>query len=84
MTHPLTARTTRRVLLVAGLAAALAACGRKGALEPPPGSEQGKQLEQRRNAQSEQTGTPNLRGGGRRPPPIQRPKESFILDPLLD
>jgi len=31
---------TRRLLLMGGLAMLLAACGRKGALQPPPGNEE--------------------------------------------
>lgn len=76
---------SRRLLILAGVAAALSlsGCGRRGPLEPPPGSAQAKQAEDRKAA-SEASGNPLMQGGTRRPPPIQRPKEPFILDPLLD
>jgi predicted small lipoprotein YifL len=77
---------SRRALIAGGLAAlslALAGCGRRGPLEPPPGSPDAKRLEERRAA-AESTGNPLQRSGSRRPPPISRPNDPFILDPLLD
>ena len=77
--------TFPRVALIAGLIVlGLSACGRRGALEPPPdASAQGGQAEQG-NAVSDSTlpspvGTPRSR-------PSQGytiPNKPFILDPLL-
>ena len=60
------------VLLVA---LALAGCGVKGGLEPPPGSQP---------APTQATGAPPVRTIGG-PPPRQSapPDEPFLLDPLL-
>jgi len=63
--------TRRRLFCIAGtlaLGAALAACGRKGPLEPPPGSWQAP-------PGSEKTQPPRL--------PV-RPKDPILLDKLLN
>ena len=74
----------RRTLVLAGVAAlafALAGCGKRGPLEPPPDSTDAKPKAE----QGAQVGVPGgFRGGTRRVTPIRAPKEPFILDPLLD
>jgi predicted small lipoprotein YifL len=75
-----------RTILIAGLAGlSVVACGRRGALEPPPGSTPNAVAE---TATSEETdallpspvGTNSRR---RAREPITVPKQPFILDPLL-
>ncbi len=77
-----------RPLLVCGavaLALSLGACGRRGPLEPPPGSLEAQQeaAEERGETLSDVTIQPIGKGGSRKTPPIRAPKEPFILDPLL-
>ena len=75
-------RTRRFVLL--GSVLALAACGRRGPLEPPPGSAQAKRTAEQAEAKSENPAAGvGMRPGSRRPPPLERPKRDFVLDPLL-
>ncbi len=61
-------RTGMAVAIVLATALALSACGRRGALEPPPNgravSPDGAQLQEA-------------------PPPQTRPARPFILDPLI-
>lgn len=75
---------TRRILglgLAAGLALAVAGCGKKGPLEPPPGSPDAPKAAP---ADATQGGIVTLRGGAKkRPPPIKPPKDDFFLDFLL-
>ena len=56
-----------RLVLIFMLSVLLAACGRKGALEPPPGQPQ----------------TQNDSGSGQNSQEEQKPKGSFVLDRLL-
>lgn len=67
------------------LALALGGCGRRGPLEPPPGSIEAQQeaAEERGEELSNVTIPPVGRGTSRKTPPIRAPKEPFILDPLL-
>jgi predicted small lipoprotein YifL len=72
---------------LAALAAALAlaGCGVKGPLEPPP---QATAATTQPTAQvTERTTTPEpvapMMRRPRRPPPIARPDQPFVLDPLL-
>lgn len=78
----------RRTLLIlsVSLVAALAACGKKGPLEPAPGSPDAIRAEEAKKTQAAQpTVSPQI--GVRRsnrPPPVTAPKgESFFLDFLL-
>ena len=64
------------LVLVAGAATA---CGRKGALEPPPSASA--QASGQGEQQSPSGGLSGLRA--KKPPPVTPPKASFILDPLL-
>lgn len=78
----------RRAFLIAAVSAlALTACGRKGPLEPAPGSPDAMRSEAARKAQADQpaSATQQLGAGRRRrPPPITPPKgEPFVLDFLL-
>lgn len=85
----MTARNTtplmsRRGLLrlgaAAGLALSLAACGKRGPLEPPPDSPDATQ----KQPQGDQTAVmPGLKGAKKRPPPVKPPKGDFFLDFLL-
>jgi predicted small lipoprotein YifL len=68
----------RRPLRLAALAAlvfALAACGVKGPLEPPPGATPAQ------TTAAPSPDAPSLRA--RRPPPPERPDQPFVLDSLL-
>ena len=67
------------------LALALGACGRRGPLEPPPGSVEAQQQQAEESGQelSNVTIQPIGKGASRKVPPIRAPKQPFILDPLL-
>ncbi|MBS7805130.1 lipoprotein [Rhizobiales bacterium TNE-4] len=67
------------------LALALGGCGRRGPLEPPPGSLEAQQAaaEEKGETLSNVTIPPVGKGASRKTPPIRAPKEPFILDPLL-
>lgn len=67
------------------LAMTLSACGRRGPLEPPPGSVEAQKeaAEERGETLSNVTIPPVGKGASRKTPPIRAPKEPFILDPLL-
>lgn len=86
---PLTAPATRRVALLAGLALVLGACGRRGPLEPPPGTAalgpDGKPVPatDAPAASSPAIGPTPFRGAPRGGAAVQRPNRPFILDPLL-
>lgn len=83
---PNVALSRRSLLRAVGLGAALAvaACGKRGPLEPPPDSDEGRKLSASRASQSaDQPGVPALRGARRRPPPVTPPKTDFFLDALL-
>ena len=68
-----------RVFVVAGLMTlALVACGRRGALEAPPGAAAA-QAETGQGTVPSPVGTPNRRRGAG----FVVPKQPFILDPLL-
>lgn len=69
MTPPLSTRLLVAVLL-AGMAVALASCGRKGPLEPDPSS----QIAQPSDEEADE-------GRGSKPPPA--PPRPFPLDPML-
>lgn len=78
---------SRRVFLVSAvLALSLAACGKKGPLEPAPGSPDAQRVEEQKKAQADQASiTPQVgMRRTRRPPPVTAPKgEPFILDFLV-
>lgn len=85
-TLPIAALSRRSLLRAFGFGAALtvAACGKRGPLEPPPESDEGRKLSAARASQSaEQPGVPSIKGTRRRPPPIKPPKDDFFLDALL-
>ncbi len=73
-----------RTILLAGLVAlSVAACGRRGALEPPPGSAPnavGTTVANDDATLPSPVGTPSR---NRAREPITVPKQPFILDPLL-
>ncbi len=73
-------RSTPRVLVVAGLVTlALAACGRRGALEPPPGTAADVKPAQQGGTLPSPVGTPRKN----RPYGLVPPNQPFVLDPLL-
>ena len=88
-TRDLSGGPTRRFLVIGAvlaLGAGTSACGRRGPLEPPPGSAQARKAAEQAEAKSDNP----LGGAGggtgqsrRRPPPLERPKRDFVLDPLL-
>jgi predicted small lipoprotein YifL len=71
-----------RLLFVAGLILCVSACGRRGALEPPPDPSAPSQesAQPTPGALPSPVATP---GRSSRQAPFVRPKEPFILDPLL-
>src|SRR5690349_20445517 len=86
----------RVLLLGAVLALSLSACGRKGPLEPPPGSAavaKPDPMADKAETDDEEgyrvkTLTPSIspvtgKGSRGRGKPITAPKDSFILDPIL-
>lgn len=85
---PLQPRRATTLALVLLAALSLTACGRKGALEPPPDSPHGRQLAEEAKAKQGQDNkmlgaTPgsSVKKVPRSSPP---PKTPFILDPLID
>ena len=76
-----------RIVLLAGLVAlSLTACGRRGALEPPPGTTPNAVGQTATEDDSDGTTLPSPVGTpsrNRARLPITVPKEPFILDPLL-
>ncbi|SDR63153.1 hypothetical protein SAMN05519103_08308 [Rhizobiales bacterium GAS113] len=81
------ARYLRRLAVLALIACAATACGRKGALEPAPKADAAKQQDEQKASGDEQAEAPAAGGLGslraKKPKPVQPPKQSFILDPLL-
>ncbi|GGC46256.1 LPS translocon maturation chaperone LptM [Chelatococcus reniformis] len=89
MSAPLPA-LLRVVVVTAVMALALAACGRRGALQPPPDPGAPKQTEaQKADAQSDDdepdtiVPTPAITGAKKKPKGYTIPKDRFILDSLL-
>jgi predicted small lipoprotein YifL len=79
-----------RAIVVAGvLVSGLAACGRRGTLEPPPDPSVAQGQRQHAQVADEDEAEPALPSpvGTPRPRPAKRgyviPKDPFILDPLL-
>lgn len=87
---PQTSSSLLRALAVgAFVLVAVAACGRKGPLEPPPGAVDAKPD---LLSQEDEDGTPNSKtlvpsiapvGSGRKGKPIKAPRDKFFLDPIL-
>jgi len=86
------ARYLRRLALLALIACAATACGRKGALEPPPKADAAKPGDQKATtdqtaSEGEEANAPASTGlqglRPKKPKPVQPPHQSFILDPLL-
>jgi predicted small lipoprotein YifL len=81
----------RNLLVVAAIGLAVSACGRRGALEPPPGAANAQpgatnSAAPQRTADDEDNEALNPSPVGqakKRPRAIVIPKEPFILDPLL-
>jgi predicted small lipoprotein YifL len=66
------------LVLVALAAGGLGGCGRAGPLEPPPDAQAtAKQTANQSNAD------PNIPRAHPKPKPIEAPKQSFFLDPIL-
>jgi predicted small lipoprotein YifL len=81
----------RHLLIISIIVAAagLSGCGRRGPLEPPPGSESARiaaEAAKQRQQEQADSATPSVAPGAtrRRPPPIQPPRDGFVLDKLLD
>lgn len=77
----LTRRRMLRLGATLALGVALAACGKRGPLEPPPGSSDA--LKAQKPQDDGQQGIPGIKGGKKRPPPVSPPKKDFFLDFLL-
>jgi predicted small lipoprotein YifL len=74
---------SRQIMMVLMLALAVAGCGRRGLLEPPPSASA--QAAQPADDKSV-TGSADMAlapSKSHKPPPIQPGNGSFILDPLL-
>jgi predicted small lipoprotein YifL len=76
LARPQTVSAMRAAVLVLCLGAALAGCGRRGRLEPPPTPES---IAADEKAKSSKTGIHKRKPN----PPIRAPNQPFILDPLL-
>lgn len=81
-------RAARFVIIAALAALALAGCGRKGPLEPPPGSVNAKAnpLEEKEitDPAEPKPVVPSISPvGSKKGKKIEAPKEPFILDPIL-
>ena len=71
---------TGRAITVMIFSVSLASCGRKGALEAPPGS----LAHASSKAERSQANTSNLEGAARSPgSAVTPPKKRFFLDPIL-
>ena len=70
-------RRAAALLVISGLAFAVAGCGRKGPLEPPPDASA-----VNKPATPTPTGSATP-GAHHKTPPITAPKTPFVLDPLL-
>jgi predicted small lipoprotein YifL len=77
----------RTVLVVGLLGLALAACGRRGPLEPPPNAKNAIELPDQQTGAVENTFNSTeaspLGKPAKRNKPIEIPEKSFVLDPLL-
>ena len=77
----------RTVLVVGLLGLALAACGRRGPLEPPPNAKNAIELPDQQTGAVENTFNATeaspLGKPAKRNKPIEIPEKPFLLDPLL-
>lgn len=77
----------RTVLVVGLLGLALAACGRRGPLEPPPNAKNAIELPDQQTGAVENTFNATeaspLGKPAKRNKPIEIPEKPFVLDPLL-
>ncbi len=64
--------------VIAMAAGSLGGCGRAGPLEPPPDAQATARQESK-----DANGDPTIPHAHPRPKPIEAPKQSFFLDPLL-
>ena len=78
-------RPVRLAFVMILLAGGLAACGKRGPLEPPPGSEAARPNQEQAGAAT--TGARpagETRIGGNKRVPITPPKRDLLIDRLLD
>ncbi len=77
----------RTMMVIGLLGLALAACGRRGPLEPPPDAKNAVALPDQQIGAVENTANPMeaspLGRPARRNRPIEVPEKPFVLDPLL-
>jgi predicted small lipoprotein YifL len=94
------ARNLRLLAVFIMVTGVVAACGRKGALEPPPKADIAKaqggpaaqaDAENQAAAQADQQASsePPAAGGlsglrAKKPPPVLPPKQPFFMDPILE
>ena len=75
-------RMTRQFGLVVLMALAVAGCGRRGALEPPPGSAAAASAVEP-SVSANGSDMALMPGKSRKPKPVQPGSDPFFLDPLL-
>jgi predicted small lipoprotein YifL len=78
-------RSVRGLLICGVVLVALAGCGRRGPLEPPPGAVNPQPDMTNLEPDEPRPFLPSVRpvGTGKKGKPINAPKDSFILDPIL-
>lgn len=81
MSHPF--RLTRAVVFALLCAGLLTACGKRGALDPPPGSEQAAKEQAKAQGAGQNNGSISPTGGQKKIP-ILPPKRDLPIDILLD
>ncbi|MCZ8260188.1 MAG: hypothetical protein O9333_08660 [Beijerinckiaceae bacterium] len=78
-------RLVRLVLVSTLLAGGLAACGKRGPLEPPPGTEAARPKQDQAGQTTTGDRAPGeTRIGGTKRVPITPPKRELLIDRLLD
>lgn len=85
MPRPAFSGLARLLIVSTLLAGGLAACGKRGPLEPPPGSEAARPKQEQTAAGAEDGRAPGeTRLGGTKRTPITPPKRDLFIDRILD
>lgn len=78
-------RTLRLSLVLMLMAGGLAACGKRGQLEPPPSQKQAAEEAARTgDNKAGEASAGQTRLGGKKRIPITPPKRDLFIDPILD